>query len=128
MASPLLTLFMNLPARLLTLRKAKGYTQASLAEASGIHVQQIKRYELGNAQPSIEALIKLAKTLAVSTDALLFDESERAPSDDLALQFEAIAQFSEEEKQTVRELLEGMILKHQARRWSTPPRAPVRES
>lgn len=127
MASPLLTLlYMNFPTRLVALRKAKGYTQASLAEASGIHVQQIKRYELGNAQPSVEALIKLAKTLAVTTDALLFNEDERAPSDDLALQFEAIAQFSEEEKQTVRELLEGLILKHQARRWSTPPRTATR--
>lgn len=121
MACPLLTLLiMNFPSRLVALRKAKGYTQASLAEASGIHVQQIKRYELGNAQPSIEALIKLAKTLAVSTDALLFNEDERAPSDDLALQFEAINRFSAEEKQTVRELLEGMILKHEAQRWSRP--------
>ncbi len=44
---------------------------------------------------------------------------ERGPSDDLRLQFEAVGEFSEEEKQTVRELLEGLILKHQARRWST---------
>ena len=34
-----------------------------------------------------------------------------------ALQFEAVGRFSEDEKQTVRELLEGMILKHEARRW-----------
>lgn len=56
----------------------------------------------------------------------MFDDDERGPSDDLALQFEAIAQFSEEEKQTVRELLEGLILKHQARRWNTPPRTTAR--
>ncbi|UZW62169.1 helix-turn-helix domain-containing protein [Lysobacter enzymogenes] len=117
---------MNSPARLVTLRKAKGYTLAALAETSGIHVQQIKRYELGNAQPSVEVLIKLAKTLAVTTDALLFNEDERAPSDDLALQFEAIAQFLEKQKQTVRALLEGLILKHQARRWNTPPRTAAR--
>jgi hypothetical protein len=36
-----------------------------------------------------------------------------------ALQFEAVSQFSEAEKQTVRELLEGMILKHEARRWDS---------
>ena len=28
-----------------------------------------------------------------------------------------MSQFTEHEKQTVRELLEGMILKHEARRW-----------
>lgn len=71
-------------------------------------------------------LVKLAKTLSVTIGALLFNEDERAPSDDLALQFEAIRQFSEEEKQTVRELLEGLILKHQARRWNTPPRTAAR--
>ena len=35
----------------------------------------------------------------------------------LPLQFEAVSQFTEHEKQTVRELLEGIILKHEARRW-----------
>jgi hypothetical protein len=49
----------------------------------------------------------------------VFGEQERGPSDDLALQFEAVSQFSEAEKQTVRELLEGMILKHEARRWDS---------
>jgi TorA maturation chaperone TorD len=42
---------------------------------------------------------------------------ERGPDDHLALQFKAVSQFTEHEKQTVRELLEGMILKHEARRW-----------
>lgn len=43
----------------------------------------------------------------VRLDDLVFGEQERGPSDDLALQFEAVSQFSEAEKQTVRELLEG---------------------
>ncbi len=110
-------LYMSFPKRLVALRKAKGYTQASLAEASGIHVQQIKRYELGNTQPSVDALMRLAKTLNVSTDALLFDEKERGPSDDLRLQFEAIARMPADERKIVKALLEGMILKHEARRW-----------
>lgn len=50
---------------------------------------------------------------------LVFAENERGPDDDLALQFEAVSQFSEEEKQTVRDLLEGLILKHTARRWDS---------
>lgn len=110
-------LYMGFPQHLVALRKARGYTQASLAEVSGIHVQQIKRYELGNAQPSIDALIKLARTLNVATDELLFDPAERGPSDDLRLQFEAVARMSEEERRIVKVLLEGMILKHEARRW-----------
>lgn len=108
---------MSFPKRLVALRKAKGYTQALLAEASGIHLQQIKRYELGHAQPSVDALIRLAKTLLVATDTLLFEEEERGPGDDLRLQFEAIARMSPEERKIIKALLEGMILKHEARRW-----------
>jgi len=35
------------------------------------------------------------------------------------LQFEAIARFSEEEKKVVRSVLEGLLLTHEARRWSS---------
>jgi len=54
----------------------------------------------------------------VSADLLLFGESGRGPDDDLKLQFEAVSHFDPEEKKVVRSLLEGMILKHEARRWS----------
>jgi len=113
-----LALTVKFSERLLALRKGKGYTQQSLADASGIHVQQIKRYETRTAQPSVEALIKLAKTLGVSTDALLFDPAERGPSDDLRLQFEALSQFSAEEKKVARAVIEGLILKHAAQRFA----------
>jgi hypothetical protein len=35
------------------------------------------------------------------------------------LQFEAVSRFDPEEKKIIRSLLDGMILKHEARRWST---------
>ncbi len=56
--------------------------------------------------------------MKVSAGELLFDETERAPSDDLKLQFEAVSRFPEEEKRIVKALLEGMILKHEATRWA----------
>ena len=40
--------------------------------------------------------------MKVSADELLFDEDERAPSDDLKLQFEAVSRFPEEEKRIVK--------------------------
>lgn len=122
---PLWFLPMHFPVRLIQLRKALGFTQQDLAEMAALHVNQIRRYEAGTAQPTLEALIRLAKALHVGLDDLVFAENERGPSDDLALQFEAVSQFSEEEKQTVRDLLEGLILKHTARRWDTA-RAPSR--
>lgn len=50
---------------------------------------------------------------------LVFAEGERGPGDDMALLFEAIREFSEEEKETVRTVLAGLVLQHSARRWDS---------
>jgi len=55
--------------------------------------------------------------LHVSADTLIFNEEERGPDDDLRLHFEAVSKLSGEEKETIKELLEGMLLKHEAKRW-----------
>ena len=108
---------MNFPTRLALLRKNQGYSQQRLADAVGMHINQIKRYETDAAQPTLEALVKLAKALHVSLDALVFEEDERGPGDDLRLQFEAVSQLLEDEQAVVREVLEGLIIKYQTRRW-----------
>ena len=110
-----LWLFMKLPARLIALRKDRGLSQQAMADAIGIHVNSLKKYEAGQAQPSLDALRKIATTLHTSTDFLLFDDHERGPSDDLRLQFEAVSQFPEEERKIVKALLEGMIIKYQTK-------------
>lgn len=109
---------MSLPTRLITLRKKNGLTQQVMADTIGIHVNSLKKYEAGQAQPSLDGLKKIAKTMHVSTDFLLFEEHERGPTDDMALQFEAISQFTEEEKKIAKALLESLILKHDANRFS----------
>jgi transcriptional regulator with XRE-family HTH domain len=101
------------------LRRERGLTQQQLAERVAVDVQQLKRYEAGSSQPTLDVIRKMALALNVSSDRLLFGEEERGPDDDLRLQFEAINSFDPEEKQVVRSLLEGMILKHEARRWSS---------
>lgn len=62
---------------------------------------------------------KLAVALSVSADELIFDENERGPQDDLRLQFEAVSKFTAEEKKVIKSVLEGLILKHEAKRWFT---------
>jgi transcriptional regulator with XRE-family HTH domain len=99
-------------------KEEKGWSQAALAELIKVPAIQIKRYEAGRAQPPLDVIRNLAKVLQVSADELIFGEDERAPSDDLKLQFEAVSRFPEEEKRIVKALLEGMILKHQAKRWA----------
>ncbi len=91
-------------------------------------VTQTKRYEAGATQPSLEALKKIAVTLGVTTDFLLFDDTERGPDDELRLQFDVIARLDDEEKRVIRELIDGMILKYQARRWAGSAPAPAKEA
>jgi transcriptional regulator with XRE-family HTH domain len=109
---------MSLSARLIQLRRERDWTQQDLADQVGLHVNQIKRYEAGSAQPSLEGLKKLARAFSVSTDWLLFEDAERGPDEDLRLQFEAMNQLSPEEKDVARAVLEGLLIKHAARKWS----------
>ena len=106
------------PERLAARRKQHSLTQQTLAERIGVHVVQLRRYEAGTSQPTLDVIRKIATALQVSADVLLFGQDERGPDEDLRLQFEAISRFDEEEKRVIRSLLEGMILKHEARRWS----------
>ena len=101
--------------RLGQLRKERGLTQQGLADLANVHLTQIQRYESGSAQPTLEIMKKLAIALSASTDWLLFEEDERGPTDELKLQFEAVQQFDEEDRKTALNVLEGLILKHQAK-------------
>lgn len=112
-----LVLDMDFPERLASLRKEKSLTQKQLGELIGVHVAQIRRYERGTSQPTLDVIRKIAIALHVSADKLIFDENERGPDDDLRLHFEAVSKLTPDEKRTVKELLEGMILKHEAKRW-----------
>jgi hypothetical protein len=48
----------------------------------------------------------------------VFDVDERGPDEELKLQFEAVSQFGRDEKKAAKDLLDALILKHQARRWT----------
>jgi len=110
---------MDFGERLAALRKEKGLTQQALAELINLHVIQVRRYESGASQPTLDVIRRLAVALQVSADVLIFGADERGPDGDLRLQFEAISKFAPEEKQVIKALLEGMILKHEAKRWSS---------
>lgn len=74
---------MAFPQALVQLRRTKGLSQQALADATGINVTQIKRYEGGSSQPSMEELKEIALALDCATDVLVFDPSERSIADDL---------------------------------------------
>jgi transcriptional regulator with XRE-family HTH domain len=110
---------MSFALRLITLRRERNLTQQEFADTTGIHVQQIKRYEAGSSQPSAEALKKIAKAFGITTDWLLFEDSERGPDENLRLQFEAVSQLPPEEQSIVKEVLDSLIIKYQTRRWDS---------
>ena len=111
-------LTMGFPQRLVLLRKEKKYTQQALADKVSVHISQIRRYESGETQPTMDVIKKLSIALSISADMLIFDDKEREPDDDLRLQFEAISQFTPEEKKIVKVVMEGLILKHDSNRFS----------
>lgn len=104
---------MEFPERLTALRKERALTQQALADQVGCHVLQIRRYEGGTSQPTLEVIKRLAQALRVSADALVFDASERGPDEELRFQFEAVARMPKKEKDAIRTMLEAMIVKNQ---------------
>jgi len=107
---------MPFSTRLSTLRKQRGLTQEALADLVGITKTQIYRYENSTSQPTLDVIKKLAVTLCVTSDQLVFEEHERQPDDSLLLLMEGVSRLDSDEKFVIRELVEGILLKHEARR------------
>ena len=109
---------MGFPQRLAKIRKGKKLSFPELAKMIDIHPSQLRRYEKGESQPTLEVLKKLAIALNVSGDVLLFDEHERKPPEDFLLQFETISKLDPQEKRVIKEVIDGLILKYEAKRWT----------
>lgn len=107
---------MSIADNLVRLRREQHLTQQHMADLSGLHVNQIRRYEAGSAQPSLEGLKKIVLALHVKLDDLVFQPGERGPIDEqLRLQFEAISKLPREDKKVVQAVLDGMIVKHRTK-------------
>lgn len=123
---------MGFGKRLAALRKERSMTQQTLADRVGCHVTMVRRYEAEETQPTLEVIRNMARALSVSADTLVFDEKERDPSDELRLQFEAVSQLPLAEQAVVKDVLESLLLKYQARRWeearAAAAAAPVKKA
>ncbi|MDJ0766647.1 MAG: helix-turn-helix transcriptional regulator [Myxococcota bacterium] len=120
MAGCIIHLMAGFPQRLARLRKERGLSQKELAQAIGVHYTQLRRYEAGTSQPTLDVLRALATTLRISADVLLFDETERAGLDDeLKPHLEALSNLDQEERKVAKDVLEALLLKHEAKRWAS---------
>jgi len=114
---------MDFGTRLATLRKQRTMTQQTLADAVGCHVTMIRRYEASETQPTLEVIRNMARALSVSADALVFEQDERGPGQELLMQFEAVSQLLPADQAVIKDVLEGLILKYQAKRWEAARQA-----
>jgi transcriptional regulator with XRE-family HTH domain len=64
-------LLRDLGDRIRNLRKEHGYSQEKLAELAEIHVNHLRRVELGQANPTYLVLTRLAGALNVPLDQVL---------------------------------------------------------
>ncbi len=113
----LFVLSMSFPERLASLRKELGLTQQQMADKIGMHISQLRRYEAGTSQPTVEVFRRIALALNVSADVLLFEPGERGPDDRLKMQFEAISKLDAKEREALETVINGVLHMHDAKRW-----------
>ena len=103
--------------KLTEIRKNRNLTQQELAEKVGVGISQMRRYEKGSSSPTLEIIKNLAITLGVSTDELIFDNSERIAASrildkELLRQFETVSSLNSRDIDAVKTVLESIILKN----------------
>jgi len=106
-------------------RKEKGLTQEDLVKRSGVAISQIRRYEADKSSPSLDVVMRLAKALGVSIDALVFDKAtgiaaSKIMDRELLEQFEMVSDLDDDEREAVKKILEGVIVKHQVNKMMRP--------
>jgi transcriptional regulator with XRE-family HTH domain len=102
--------------RIKRIRQERGWSQAQLATKLNVHQKQISGYERNLHIPSTEVLIKIAKTFNLSLDFLVFEdrnESVGVNIGDIELlqKLEEIDKLSEQDKNTVKAVLDTFITK-----------------
>lgn len=103
--------------KLSKMRNERGLTQQELSGLIGVGIAQMRRYEKGNSSPTLEIIKNIARVLGISADELIFDEDERVPAAKimdrkLLEQFELIAKLSPHDKESIKTILESMIIKN----------------
>jgi transcriptional regulator with XRE-family HTH domain len=116
---------MSFGRNLATFRKEKGLTQEDLVKRSGVAISQIRRYEADKSSPTLDVVTRLARALGVSLDELAFDKATgiaatKLMDRELLEQFEMVSALDAEERQAIKKILEGVIVKHQVEKMMRP--------
>jgi len=95
-------------------RKQLNLTQIQLGELLEISQQHVASYEVGRRRVSVTMLPVLAKTLGISVEALIGEESDttknkRGPTSKLQRQVEKISQLPRTKQKLASDMLEAVI-------------------
>ncbi len=107
---------MTLGQRIQELRKKAHLSQSELAAKIEISYPQMSRYEIKDVQPPADVLKRLADVFGVSIDYLvngsLQQKAEGSLDDnELLQQFKEVEQMNEDDRNTVKKLIDAFITK-----------------
>ena len=99
-------------------RKQRGLTQMELAKRTKTGIAQLRRYEAGTSSPTLEVIAKLARTLGVSSDELIFEEgkgvaSARLFDRELLERFEVVSHLGQDDRDAIKRVLDAFIVRSQ---------------
>jgi transcriptional regulator with XRE-family HTH domain len=100
---------MNVGKIIAGLRDKKGWSQADLAENSGVSRVMIGKYERGKAIPSVDAAKKIADTLEVSLDYLVGEGINSTFDKKTLKRFQEISELDEAKRNTLFDLIDTYI-------------------
>ncbi len=96
------------------MRNEKGFSQEVFANKIGVHVTNLSKYERNISTPSLDIVEKMAKELNISLDQLVYgtNKADNILNDNQLLNlFTKTQSLPENQKATVKDLLEAFILK-----------------
>jgi transcriptional regulator with XRE-family HTH domain len=116
---------MSIGTKIKELRKEKGLSQGDLGRLAGIHEKLLSKYEHERIVPTADTLKKISVALHVSADYLIFEnvpKEGKIELKDLELftMFKEAEDLGEEERETIKKVIDAMIVKNKVERVVKP--------
>jgi transcriptional regulator with XRE-family HTH domain len=120
---------MSLGAKIKELRKEQGLSQGALGKLSGIHEKLVSKYENERIIPTADTLKKIAQALKVTSDYLIFDNVPKDGRTELSdpelfSMFKEVEHMGEEERGTIKKVIDAMIVKSKVQKAIRPEQDP----
>ncbi len=110
---------MPLGDRIQQLRKERGWSQAELATRIDSDARQVSRYENDKITPSLDALARIAETLDISLDYLVFDHAPRrplhTPTTGIEDRLTNIAELNQTDRDTITNTIDALTTRQRLR-------------